>query len=108
MGPVGRLYTRNCCITVKGIRWKPLEQAELQGGNKSRIRDEFGDLLFSLVNLSRFIDVNPDEALEQTNRKFINRFRFLENAVNAEGKKLNDMTLAEMDVYWDAAKKQGL
>ena len=64
--------------------------------------------MFSLVNLSRFIDVNPDEALEQTNRKFINRFRFLENAVNAEGKKLNDMTLAEMDVYWDAAKKQGL
>ncbi|HEX5003471.1 MAG TPA: nucleoside triphosphate pyrophosphohydrolase [Bacteroidia bacterium] len=81
---------------------------ELQGGVPGRIRAEFGDLLFSLVNLSRFIDVNPDEALEQTNRKFISRFKFLEAKASAAGKKLKDMSLSEMDVFWDEAKKQGL
>jgi len=81
---------------------------ELKGGAPGRIRDEFGDLLFSLVNLSRFIDVNPEEALEQTNRKFISRFMFLESAATAAGKKLKDMTLSEMDVHWEEAKKQGL
>jgi XTP/dITP diphosphohydrolase len=83
-------------------------KAELQGGSPSRIRDEFGDLLFSLVNLSRFIDVNPDEALERTNRKFVHRFQYLESAANKAGKKLSEMTLSEMDVYWDEAKQQGL
>jgi len=73
-------------------------------GNIDKIEDEFGDLLFALINYARFIDVNPETALERTNRKFIRRFQYLEKAVNAEGKKLHDMSLSEMDVYWERAK----
>jgi XTP/dITP diphosphohydrolase len=83
-------------------------KAELKGGQQSAIRDEFGDLLFSLVNLARFIEVNPEEALERTNRKFISRFRYMEDAINSEGKLLSGMSLAEMDRYWDEAKSKGL
>lgn len=79
---------------------------ELQNGaDKVRTESEFGDLLFALVNYARFIDVNPETALERTNRKFISRFKHLEKAVNTEGKNLHEMTLAEMDVYWEKAKK---
>ena len=81
---------------------------ELHSGNTDKIKSEFGDVLFSLVNLSRFIDVNPDEALERTNLKFISRFRFLEDAARANGRNLNDMSLEEMDVYWNEAKLKGL
>jgi XTP/dITP diphosphohydrolase len=81
---------------------------ELHFGNTDKIKSEFGDVLFSLVNLSRFIDVNPDEALERTNLKFISRFRFLEDAARANGRNLNDMSLEEMDVYWNEAKLKGL
>jgi len=70
-----------------------------------KIEAEFGDLLFSLINYARFIGVNPDNALERTNRKFIHRFNYLESEVNASGKKLQDLTLAEMDVYWNKAKE---
>jgi XTP/dITP diphosphohydrolase len=70
-----------------------------------RIEEEFGDLLFSLVNYARFIGVNPEDALEKTNRKFIKRFQYLEGKASDSGKKLQDMTLAEMDVYWNEAKK---
>jgi XTP/dITP diphosphohydrolase len=66
---------------------------------------EFGDLLFSLVNYARFIDLNPETALERTNKKFIKRFTYLEEQAKAAGKQLKDMTLAEMDVYWERAKK---
>ncbi len=66
--------------------------------------DEFGDLLFSLVNFARFKNINPDEALERTNRKFIRRFTYLEDQVRAKGLALKDLTLAEMDVYWNQAK----
>lgn len=66
---------------------------------------EFGDLLFSLVNYARFIDINPENALEKTNKKFIKRFQFLEQKAAENGKALRDMTLAEMDVYWNEAKK---
>jgi XTP/dITP diphosphohydrolase len=66
---------------------------------------EFGDLLFSLVNYARFIDINPENALEKTNKKFIKRFQFLESKAKENGKALQDMTLAEMDVYWNEAKK---
>ncbi|WP_339875810.1 nucleoside triphosphate pyrophosphohydrolase [uncultured Algoriphagus sp.] len=65
---------------------------------------EFGDLLFSLINYARFIDINPEEALERTNKKFIKRFQYLEEAAKDSGKKLSEMTLAEMDVYWNEAK----
>ena len=70
----------------------------------ARVEGEFGDLLFSLVNYARFVDINPETALERTNKKFINRFQYLEERARASGKSLNDMTLAEMDVYWNEAK----
>jgi XTP/dITP diphosphohydrolase len=66
---------------------------------------EFGDVLFSLVNFARFANLNPETALERTNKKFIKRFQYLENKAAALGKNLADMTLAEMDVYWEEAKK---
>jgi XTP/dITP diphosphohydrolase len=67
---------------------------------------EFGDLLFSLVNYARFININPETALERTNKKFIKRFTYLETEAKKAGKNLRDMTLAEMDVYWNKAKEQ--
>ena len=70
-----------------------------------RVADEFGDVMFALINYARFVDVNPDEALERTNRRFIARFQHLETAVREDGKDLSDMTLKEMDVYWDRAKE---
>ena len=66
---------------------------------------EFGDVLFSLINYARFIGINPDEALENTNRKFIKRFQYLEEASAADGKEMGNMTLEEMDEYWNAAKQ---
>jgi MazG family protein len=73
--------------------------------NKEQATGEFGDLLFSLINYARFIDINPEEALERTNLKFIKRFQYLEQAAKASGKVLSDMSLAEMDVFWEEAKK---
>lgn len=81
---------------------------ELREGTTQKIEDEFGDLMFSLINFSRFIDVNPEEALERTNRKFISRFVYLENAARNSGKKLTEMSLSEMDVFWNEAKSKGL
>ena len=75
-----------------------------EGVDAERAEGEFGDLLFSLVNYARFIDINPETALERTNKKFIKRFQYLEEQARASGKALNDMTLAEMDVYWNQAK----
>jgi MazG family protein len=72
--------------------------------NKDKALAEFGDLLFSLVNYARFIDIDPEEALERTNKKFIKRFQYLEIASAKDGKKLGEMTLAEMDKYWNDAK----
>ena len=72
--------------------------------DQQRAEGEFGDLLFSLVNYARFIDINPETALERTNKKFIKRFQYLEERAKANGKALADMTLAEMDVYWNEAK----
>ncbi|MBL7859154.1 MAG: nucleoside triphosphate pyrophosphohydrolase [Cyclobacteriaceae bacterium] len=73
--------------------------------NRERAVAEFGDLLFSLVNYARFIDIDPEEALERTNKKFIKRFQFLETESLKDGKKLGEMTLAEMDTYWERAKR---
>lgn len=72
--------------------------------NKLKAMGEFGDLLFSLVNYARFIDIDPEEALERTNKKFIKRFQYLEIESAKDGKKLGEMTLAEMDKYWNKAK----
>jgi MazG family protein len=76
-----------------------------QDVNKEKAMAEFGDLLFSLVNYARFINIDPEEALERTNKKFIKRFQYLEHAAAADGKKIGEMTLSEMDVYWEQAKK---
>jgi XTP/dITP diphosphohydrolase len=70
-----------------------------------KAENEFGDLLFSLVNYARFIDINPETALERTNKKFIKRFQYLEEKSKEIGKNLKDMTLTEMDVFWEEAKK---
>ncbi|WP_192347110.1 nucleoside triphosphate pyrophosphohydrolase [Algoriphagus sp. Y33] len=74
--------------------------------NQEKASGEFGDLLFSLINYARFIDINPEEALERTNKKFIKRFQYLEAAAKDSGKTLSEMTLAEMDVYWNEAKRK--
>jgi XTP/dITP diphosphohydrolase len=74
--------------------------------DKGRAMAEFGDLLFSLVNYSRFINIDPEEALERTNKKFIKRFQFLETESLKDGKKMGEMSLAEMDEYWERAKNR--
>ncbi len=76
-----------------------------QGKDKLKMEHELGDLLFALVNYARFIGVNPEDALERTNRKFISRFQHLEGKAANSGRALKDMTLAEMDVFWEEAKK---
>jgi XTP/dITP diphosphohydrolase len=76
-----------------------------QKSDKSKIEGEFGDVLFSLINYARFNDINPEDALERTNKKFIKRFQYLEQEATKAGKQLSDMTLAEMDVYWNKAKE---
>ena len=73
--------------------------------NKEKALAEFGDLLFSLVNYARFINIDPEEALERTNKKFIKRFQYLEIESAKDGKQMGEMTLAEMDEYWERAKK---
>jgi MazG family protein len=74
--------------------------------NPERKEDELGDLLFAIINYARFIDVNPEDALERTNRKFIERFQYLEDKAKKSEKPLNEMTLEEMDVFWNEAKKR--
>ena len=78
---------------------------EIQNKNQDKIESEFGDVLFSLINYARFLKINPEDALERTNKKFIHRFKYLEEKSNEIGKPLSEMTLAEMDVYWEEAKK---
>ena len=73
--------------------------------DKEKAEGEFGDLLFSLINYARFININPEDALEKTNKKFIKRFQYLESKAYELNKSLQDMTLAEMDVFWNEAKK---
>lgn len=80
-------------------------QHEVNLDNKDEIEAEFGDVLFSMVNYARFLDVNPENALERTNKKFIKRFKYLESKAKENNKALKDMTLAEMDVFWNEAKK---
>ena len=78
---------------------------EIKAGNNENIEKEFGDVLFSMINYARFIGVNPENALEKTNKKFINRFQYLEKAAKNENKQLSDMSLEEMDVFWNESKK---
>ena len=79
---------------------------EIKNGNQDRIESEFGDVLFALTNYARFVNVNPEDALERTNKRFIKRFQIMENMISAEGLSLSDMSLSEMDVFWDKAKEK--
>lgn len=80
-------------------------EAEIKSGNKEKVEKEFGDLLFAVINAARLYNVNPENALELTNRKFISRFNYLESKSKSLGKSLKEMTLKEMDSIWEEAKK---
>ncbi|MGB2684738.1 MAG: nucleoside triphosphate pyrophosphohydrolase [Olleya sp.] len=92
--------------------WEKVEEelnefkAEVDKGDADAMEDEFGDVLFSMVNYARFLKINPENALERTNKKFSKRFQYLESKAKALNKDLKDMTLGEMDVFWEEAKKQ--
>lgn len=75
--------------------------------DKLRLEDEFGDLMFSMINLSRFIHVDPENALERTNKKFMHRFQYIEAKAKEQNRSLKEMTLEEMDALWNEAKLQG-
>lgn len=76
----------------------------MTNGNAEKLESEFGDFLFSLINAARLYKVNIDNALEQTNRKFIHRFNYIETQTELKGKKLKEMSLSEMDALWNEAK----
>ena len=80
-------------------------KVEIKAADKLKTEQEFGDLLFSLINYSRFLEVNPEDALERTNKKFIQRFQQMEAILKEERKNLSDMTLSEIDMYWKQVKK---
>ena len=80
-------------------------KVEVAAGNQDKMESEFGDVLFSMINYARFLNINPEDALERTNKKFIKRFQYLESKAQELGKQLMEMTLAEMDVFWEEAKK---
>ncbi len=78
---------------------------EVNEQNTNAIENEFGDVLFALINYARFLNINPEDALEKTNQKFIKRFNYMESKIKSQGKTLADSSLAEMDVFWNEAKK---
>jgi len=91
--------------------WEKVEEelnefkAEVENGDKDAMESEYGDVLFSMVNYARFLKINPENALERTNKKFSKRFQYLESKAKEVNKPLKDMTLAEMDIFWEEAKK---
>ncbi len=80
-------------------------KVEMKKGDNDRIESEFGDVLFALTNYARFINVNPEDALERTNKRFIKRFQIMEEMITKDGLSLSDMKLSEMDVFWEKAKQ---
>ena len=90
--------------------WEKVEEelaefkAEVENANQERIESEFGDVLFSMINYARFLKINPENALERTNKKFTKRFQYLEQKAKDINKPLSEMTLSEMDVFWEEAK----
>jgi XTP/dITP diphosphohydrolase len=80
-------------------------ETEIKYGNQQNAEKEFGDVLFSLINYARFLNINPEDALEQTNKKFIKRFAYMENKVKTQGKQISDCKLEELDIYWNEAKQ---
>ena len=97
---------------VKEQVWEKVEEETkelheaVENGDKDKIEDEFGDLVFSLINYARFLHIDAENALERTNKKFINRFTEMEQKALAAGRNLDDMTLEEMDAIWNQIKKQ--
>ena len=81
---------------------------EVKKGNQDKIESEFGDVLFALTNYSRFVNVNPEDALERTNKRFIKRFQIMEDIIKKDGLILSEMTLSNMDIYWEKAKEKYL
>ncbi|MCB9223030.1 MAG: nucleoside triphosphate pyrophosphohydrolase [Crocinitomicaceae bacterium] len=79
-------------------------EAEVDKDDKDKMEEEFGDVLFSLINYARWVNINPEDALARTNKKFINRFQWMEEATKKDGKLIQDMSLEEMDVYWERSK----
>lgn len=79
-------------------------RSEVERNDKEAALNEFGDILFSMVNYARFVDIDPEEALERTNKKFIKRFNYLESESKKDGKQMGEMSLEEMDEYWEKAK----
>ncbi len=116
--PLLKAYRMQEKVKGVGFEWKELshvwdkveeEMNELKhevdnNASKEKIENEFGDLLFALVNYARYLGINPDDALEKTNKKFISRFQYIEKEAAKEGKSPKDMTLEEMDVFWNKAK----
>ncbi len=105
-------------VSAIGFDWEKPEQVyekvkeeigefekEVKDGNTDKASNEFGDVLFSLINYARFLNINPEDALEHTNKKFTKRFNYLESKVKEQNKTLKDCTLDEMNVYWEEAKK---
>ena len=104
-------------VASAGFDWEKSEQVfekvqeeinelhhEVLNKNQSSIESEYGDVLFSLINYARFIKVDPESALERTNKKFISRFQYLEKEAEKEGKKLTDMSLDDMNIHWEKSK----
>jgi len=116
--PLLKAYRIQEKVKGVGFEWQQMDQVwdkvveemnELkdevnQNAPQRRVEEEFGDLMFALVNYARYIGINPDDALERTNNKFIRRFQFIETESARDGKSLVDMSLEEMDVYWEKAK----
>ena len=91
--------------------WEKVEEEQQEllevvaQGQQSKMEQEFGDLLFALINYSRFLKIDPESALERTNKKFMRRFQYMEQRVQENGQQLSDLNLQEMDVFWEEAKK---
>jgi XTP/dITP diphosphohydrolase len=121
MPPLVKAYRIQEKVKGVGFEWEYSQQvwdkvqeemnelkAEVEGsGAKEKMEDELGDLLFALVNYARYIGINPEDALERTNKKFIRRFQFIETESAKDGKDIQNMSLEEMDEYWDRAKELG-
>jgi len=94
--------------------WEKVEEElaemrhEVAVNDKDKTEQEMGDVFFALVNYARFVGVNPEDALERTNKKFINRFKFMEDEIKLVGKNMQDMTLTELDEFWNKAKAKGI
>lgn len=91
---------------LEKVKEEVCELEEAIAGKNDNIEEEFGDILFAMVNVARFLQINPEFALTKATKKFINRFEYIENSALSEGKQLSNMTLEEMDLLWDKAKKE--